>query len=67
MEGDMNALKRCCATLPAAWLNGYDSKNELIEKEPYYLRSLPSLYLLGEDKMVLLKDVPIGKVLDYLN
>ena len=67
MEGDMNAWKRCCATLPAAWLNGYDSKNELIEKEPYYLRSLPSLYLLGEDKMVLLKDVPIGKVLDYLN
>lgn len=67
MEGDMDTWKRGCAALPAAWVHGYDSKNVLIEKELYSLRSLPSLYLLGEDKMVLLKDAPIGKVLDYLN
>lgn len=67
MEGDVDTWKRCCAALPAAWVHGYDSENKLVEKELYFLRSLPSLYLLGEDKMVLLKDAPIGKVLDYLN
>lgn len=67
MENSGDAWERCCIALPGAWLNGYDSENELIEKELYFLRSLPSLYLLGEDKMVLLKDAPIGKILDYLN
>lgn len=39
----------------------------LTEKELYFLRSLPSIYLLGEDKQVLLKESSsIGEVTSYL-
>ena len=46
---------------------GYDVRKVLTEKELYFLRSLPSIYLLGEDKQVLLKESSsIGEVTSYL-
>lgn len=67
MEGDMEEWQKLYSVLPAAWLNGYDSANELMEKELYFLRSFPSLYLLDKDKKVLLKDASIEEVLYYLS
>lgn len=53
--------------LPSTWVNGYDSRSVLTEKELYFLRSLPSLYLLGGDKQVLLKEPSsISDVINYL-
>lgn len=66
MEGDMEEWQKLYSVLPAAWLNGYDSANELMEKELYFLRSFPSLYLLDKDKKVLLKDASVKEVLYYL-
>ena len=48
------------------WVNGYDARNELMESEAYFLRSLPAIYLLGEDKQVLLKEASIDEVINYL-
>lgn len=37
-----------------------------MESEAYFLRSLPAIYLLGEDKQVLLKEASIDEVINYL-
>ena len=66
-EGEMDAWKEYQQSLPSVWINGYDVRKVLTEKELYFLRSLPSIYLLGEDKQVLLKEPSsIGEVTGYL-
>lgn len=67
MQGDIEEWQKLFSVLPAAWLNGYDSANELMEKELYFLRSFPSLYLLDKDKRVLLKDASVEEALYYLS
>lgn len=60
-EGEMDAWKEYQQS------HGYDVRKVLTEKELYFLRSLPSIYLLGEDKQVLLKEPSsIGEVTSYL-
>ena len=65
-EGDMDVWKEFQKFLPSTWVNGYDARNELMESEAYFLRSLPAIYLLGEDKQVLLKEASIDEVINYL-
>lgn len=66
-EGDMETWKEYQHSLPSPWVNGYDARNILLEKELYSLRSLPSIYLLGENKQVLLKEPSsISEVINYL-
>ncbi|GAA6255511.1 DUF5106 domain-containing protein [Bacteroides sp. f07] len=55
-EGDMDVWKEYQGHFPSTWVSGYDEKKELIEKEVYFLRFFPSIYLLGDDKQVLLKE-----------
>jgi hypothetical protein len=42
----MDAWKEYQQSLPSVWINGYDVRKVLTEKELYFLRSLPSIYLL---------------------
>lgn len=49
-----------------SWVNGYDPEGYFTEKQPYDLRAFPTFYLLDKDKKILLKDVPIDAVLQYL-
>ena len=66
-EGEMDAWKEYQQSFPSAWVNGYDARKVLVEKELYSLRSLPSIYLLDEDKLVLLKEPSsISEVTSYL-
>lgn len=66
-ESDKDMWREYQKTLPSTWINGYDAKRVLIEKELYFLRSLPSIYLLGEGKQVLLKEPSsISEVTNYL-
>lgn len=67
VEGDMNAWKEYQSFLPSTWINGYDAKNVFVEDEIYFLRSFPSIYLLGEDKQVLLKETSINEIMRYLS
>ena len=67
MEGEIDMWKEYQQSLPSVWINGYDVRKVLTEKELYFLRSLPSIYLLGEDKQVLLKEPSsISEVTSYL-
>ena len=64
---NMAAWKKYLPLLPSTWVNGFDAENVLMKKEFYLLRSFPSMYLLGEDKQVLLKEPTMDEVLIYLS
>ena len=51
---------------PAEWFNGFDPDMVIRTETLYDVRAIPSLYLLDEDKTVIMKDAPEHKVFDYL-
>ncbi len=51
---------------PKDWINGYDYTFSLRDSGLYDIRAIPSLYLLDEQKRVLMKDAPTANVLEYL-
>ena len=53
-------------TYPRSWITGYDWKYEIRTDQSYNVRAIPSLYLLAEDKTVIMKDAPTDRVLRYL-
>lgn len=48
---------------PESWYNGYDPNYVIRTDLLYDVRAIPSLYLLNRDKVVLMKDAPVEKVL----
>ncbi len=48
------------------WINGYDEKQMVQNRNIYDLRAIPTLYLLDKNKTVLLKDAPIDSIEQYL-
>lgn len=51
---------------PKSWYNGYDYDHIIRGDELYNVRAIPSLYLLDENKTVLLKDVPVERLINNL-
>ena len=51
---------------PATWINGYDHNYAIRTDLIYNVRGIPSIYLLDQDKTVLLKDAPEDRVLTAL-
>lgn len=49
-------------TYPENWYNGYDQDHAVRTNLLYNVRAIPSLYLLGKDKTVILKDAPLETV-----
>lgn len=52
---------------PTEWYNGFDPNHIIRDDELYNVRAIPSLYLLGADKTVLLKDCTTDKLLYTLS
>ena len=63
---EVEKWKALAAKYPKTWLNGHDQDYTIRKDLTYNVRAIPSLYLLGKDKTVILKDAPIEKVLLYL-
>ena len=51
---------------PKEWICGYDPDQLLSSGTRYWLRAIPSLYLLDEQKRVLFKDAPLEKIITAL-
>jgi hypothetical protein len=51
---------------PKNWINGFDHKMELNSNTIYYIRAVPSLYLLDTDKKVIFKDGTPKNILKFL-
>ena len=66
MEGTEEQWEQYVLNLPKQWINGYD-RGEITRKDLYSIRSFPSIYLLDRDKRVVLKDVDVFSVLEYMD
>ena len=51
---------------PETWINAYDAENILHKDVIYYIKAIPSLYLLDADKRVICKDAPPEMVMSLL-
>lgn len=65
-DEDLTAWKAHLSEFPKNWINGYDGSGDQTFKELYDLRAIPSLYLLGRDKTVLLKDAEVRVIERYI-
>lgn len=66
IDYDIDEWKSYAHEYPSDWINAYDYKQAIYGEELYFVRAIPSLYLLDRDKKVLFKDVPVERALAYL-
>ena len=57
--GDVELWKQFKTRLPDTWTNGFDPGKRILRNRIYDLKASPTLYLLDEDKRVLLKDTTL--------
>lgn len=55
-DEDVKGWKAFLPDYPTNWINAYDKKQVIQEKNLYDLKAIPTLYLLDRQKKVLLKD-----------
>ncbi len=66
-DEDLTAWRNYRNNIPPEWINAYDASLALRDGELYDLKAIPTLYLLGRDKTVLLKDcLSVGQVIAFL-
>jgi hypothetical protein len=61
-DQDEQLWKDNAGNLPEAWINGIDKEGIIDAEELYDLGSMPSLYLLGKDKKVIVKDASFDEI-----
>ena len=64
-DEDVQAWLDYLPNYPTEWLCGYDADQILNSGTHYWLRAIPSLYLLDEEKRVILKDATLEQLLFY--
>lgn len=67
IDEDLEAWRSYMPIYPEKWYNGFDPDMAIRGEELYNVRAIPSLYLLDEDKTVIMKDAPEGRLFDYLS
>jgi len=66
-DNDYEVWKRHLADIPPDWINSYDKERKVKESEMYDLKGLPAIYLLDENKKVILKNVIAPEVESYFS
>ena len=66
IDSDLTEWYRYMPVYPDEWYNGYDPNLVIRNDMLYNIRAIPSLYLLDEDKRVILKDAPQETVFAWL-
>lgn len=66
IDYDEDHWKSYAPSYPESWVNVYDYEHAVNEEGLYFVRAIPSLYLLDKDKKILFKDVPVERALAYL-
>ena len=67
IDEDLKAWKEYAVNYPESWYSGYDPDYIIRSDVLYSVRAIPSLYLLDEEKRVIMKDAPTENVLAYLD
>ena len=66
VDGDKAAWEKFRADSPKEWLHVFDASGKIKSENLYDLRTLPRLYLLDEQKTVLLKNTKADDIEQYL-
>lgn len=66
IDTDVDEWKSYADNYPKNWINGYDHDQIINTDQLYYVRAIPSLYLLDKQKRVIFKDAPTPNVLNYI-
>ena len=66
IDEDFSAWAKNREKYPAEWIYAFDRKLVLRDNNIYGLRAIPSLYLLDEEKKVILKDATIDMIIRAL-
>ncbi len=67
IDNELDKWKEYVGHYPTSWHNCYDYQQVINNDELYFVRAIPSLYLLDKDKRILLKDTPVERVLNILD
>lgn len=63
IDDDIQAWKEYAVRYPKTWLSGYDHIHSLRDDGNYYIRAIPSVYLLDSKKAVILKDADLNRLM----
>lgn len=66
-DEDVQAWLDYLPNYPSEWVCGYDADQVLNSSTRYWLRAIPSLYLLDSGKRVILKDAPLNLLIATLH
>ena len=66
IDTDVDAWNSYVGNYPSNWINGRDADQQINSDQLYYVRAIPSLYLLDEQKRVIFKDAPTANVLNFI-
>ena len=66
IDEDLQGWRDYMPVYPEEWYNGFDPDMVIRTDNLYHVRAIPSLYLLDENKRVILKDAPENRLFNYL-
>ena len=66
IDEDLQGWRDYMPIYPQEWYNGFDPDLVIRTDNLYNVRAIPSLYLLDEEKRVILKDAPENRLFDLL-
>lgn len=66
IDEDLDSWREYLPAYPKTWNTGFDPLLILRKDTIYHIRAIPSVYLLSEDKTVILKDAPTERLIQTL-
>ena len=67
IDEDIIIWKKHLSHYPSTWINARDASDDLkIQTHLYTMRAIPSFYLLDKNKTVVLKDVDVKQVEEWI-
>ena len=66
IDEDLQGWRDYMSVYPQEWYNGFDPDLVIRNDNLYDVRAIPSLYLLDNEKRVILKDAPENRLFNYL-
>ncbi len=67
IDEDIQSWREYMPVYPEEWYNGFDPDMVIRMDNLYNVRAIPSLYLLDNEKRVILKDAPESKIMSFLS
>lgn len=65
-DANLTAWREHLSEMPKGWIVGCDPTQEITRETLYDLSAIPTLYLLDNEKRVILKDAPVEQIEEWL-